>query len=464
VTRPASLLSSLTLASLIAGGAMLLWAGVIQCVIVALTMTVGTVRVEHSHLSFDNDGIPFVQVRSTESSAYSLTYTDLDGIPRDKPTDTGIGAYIRIDTPGSWDWIASSESRFRRVRRIAANQEETEIWFLLHDGADPGGCWLECYSTEVSARVACIGINGMTAEVPASDHRFQVSLKELLTTNVIGFLTDSGQHLYYGGSGSPAILYLAAVDGVRQIDLESRTTTTICERPSGFVGISGCLRGESDPARFRRRGFDPTDWYVLIRTNNSLLRTDAAGDGLFSISLPAEFSDHGLTYRETISGRPFVVAESRNTSTRFVDVRGAIFDVSETGELLNRRDYQWRDLSGGLSEPVENIIQALAMPTSLLAGGAAVISFVSNTGGRDRLWLTLPIAALSGLIAAWLCAKHQAGHGFSNRLVWWGFTFLFGVFGYLGYRFHRRWPPVEFHTITADEFVGPEASGIEVFA
>ncbi len=134
--------------------------------------------------------------------------------------------------------------------------------------------------------------------------------------------------------------------------------------------------------------------------------------------------------------------------------------------------------AGGTPSGIGNLlIVAVAIANILLRGRiglliAAVAAWNSAAAGTPwsqlQSWLRFMPAVLSGLIAAWLCRRHQAslghqtGPGHPHRMLWITFVVLFGVFGYIGYRYHRRWPVWDSEFDSVNGFAPPAMTGIEV--
>jgi hypothetical protein len=94
------------------------------------------------------------------------------------------------------------------------------------------------------------------------------------------------------------------------------------------------------------------------------------------------------------------------------------------------------------------------------------------------LYLAITLAAGAALAVA--CYRRQARYQLSRaeRIGWPLFVFLFGIAGWIGYRYCRRWPPLDVcpacHelaprdqdvcVICGREFPLPEAKGTEIFA
>ncbi len=180
--------------------------------------------------------------------------------------------------------------------------------------------------------------------------------------------------------------------------------------------------------------------------------------------------DSRIFYSESFANRRFLHTTSIVSHYEKSFVKGAIFEVSESGELLNRRGYAWENSTGNPTEFADSLRLGMSAPSPLIAASAAGISAAEGTPwSRLQSWLRFTPAVLSGLIGIWLCRRHQAslGHqaglGDSHRILWLTFVVLFGVFGYIGYRYHRRWPVRNSEFDSVNGFAPPPMAGIEVF-
>jgi hypothetical protein len=451
-------ISSVSLAVLVCFGAMLLWAGLVQVATKAATTIAGSGRdYVHHTIQYDVDFGPLVYTYKHQyGSATVGTYTDLNGLPRDEPE---LGSGNSIETLAS-----RSQSYPSRVRISAHSYSPREIWFLVHDGNGAGGCWLECYTPGIPGRTICLGTMGATEETPDLEHRFDVDLISWKYRQSIGGLQNN--FIQYGSWDSPGLLFLAANDGIRLVNLEKRSCTLIASLPEGFEGIYGGRRSRVDgPTDSRKRRYDPSDWHVIIRTVDSLLRMNLDGSGLIRMELPEDIRSHKINYCETYDGSPYLHASLEVPVFDKTSVRGAVFDVSSSGELSNRRDYAWLNSRNALPETADSLCRGMEMPSPMLTGGAAVFSAATGApwSPTQNTLRFLP-AIVSGVIAVWFSRRFQARQPHSHQTFWLVFAACLGVFGYIGYRYHRRWPPVGFREMTVDSFVAPAANGLEVFA
>jgi len=451
-------ISSVSLAVLLCFGGMLLWAGLVQVGTKAATVVAGSAgeRVNYS-IDYDEDFAPLIRIGKSEyGSATVETYTDLNGRHRDKPV-RGSGTFIET-------FAARRQSYPDRVKSFAESYSPREIWFLVHDGNAEGGCWLECYTPGIPGRTTCLGTLGATEETPDLEHRFDVDLSSWKFRKSVGGL-DNGT-LRYGSWNFPGILFLAANDGIRLVNLEQRTCTLIASLPPGCVGIYGGLRARGDiPTIQRGRRFDPLDWHVIVRTDDSLIRMNLDGSDVVRMELPQDIRSYKINYCEMYDGSPYLLASLDVPVFDKTSVRGAIFDVNSSGELTNRRDYAWVNPRTALSETADSLCRGMEMPTPLLTGGAAFFSAATGAPwSRTQNTLRFLPAIVSGLIAVWFSRRFQSRQPHSHQTFWLVFAACLGVFGYIGYRYHRRWPNAELREASVDSFIPPALNGLEVFA
>jgi hypothetical protein len=189
------------------------------------------------------------------------------------------------------------------------------------------------------------------------------------------------------------------------------------------------------------------------------------GSDIVKMELPRDVRSHKIDYCETYDGSTYLHASLNVPVFDKASVRGAIFDVNSSGELLNRRDYAWVNQGRGLSETAESVSLGMAMPAPLLTAGAAAFSAATGApwSPTQNTLRFLP-AIVSGCVAVWFSMRFQSKQPHSHQAFWLVFVACLGVFGYIGYRYHRRWPPAELRAMTADSFATPAANGLEIFA
>ena len=464
-------ISSLTLAVFIACGALLLWAGLVQIVTHVVALVVGSpAELVFRGVGMDENGDPTVTVRDIKPGVpQQYRYTDLNGNHRDKPVDQFEFRMTIESLPMYANGTQLADSQLKRVSSVAQSSNPLECWFLVHDGRSSGGCWLECYTPPIPGKVMCIGASGASLKIPEQSAKFSIRLADIVMTHVVSDYKGSST-MNYDSPRSFNLRFLATSAGIYVIDFKDRTALKFSERPAGFIRMDVGLRYDAEPKKNQGNTYDPANWCLLIRTRNSLIRMDAAGGDVMQISLPEDVRDSRIFYSESFANRRFLHTSSIVSHYEKSFVKGAIFEVSENGELLNRRDYAWENSTGNPTEFADSLRLGMSAPSPLIAASAAGISAAAGTPwSRLQSWLRFMPAVLSGLIGAWLCRRHQAslghqaGPGHSHRILWLAFVVLFGVFGYIGYRYHRRWPVRNSEFESVNGSAPPPMTGIEVF-
>lgn len=455
-------ISNVTLAGAIAVGAMLLWAGLVQVGKVVLQSARSMRDFESRHISFDDDGQPLIRVQKRTGGVVETTYTDLAGLRRERPTSNGSHYRLYLDAfavvpPSIW---MTSDIHLHRVRLLAESYDPTENWYVVHGTEDGGTCWLECYELGVPGRLLCLGETGTSESPPVPADRFQLTPID----NVLGrrqCQLYNGQ-MRYGSSLSPGFILLACDDGIRLVDLANRTSRVMATMPSDFVGMAvGRSNSDEPPSSLAQRGFDPAEWQIMIRTTSSLICMDANGRQWMTLAIPEEHQNHRLNLIENFDGTMLLYAKSQQIIYDASHDQGSFYDVTRTGELKNRRGYAWKDPYSGLSELADSCCTSLAVPMPVFVAGEAFGSSLTGQPWSQKLfWPRLITSLLSGGLAVLLCLRHQKEQTVSHRIFWIVFVALFGIFGFIGYRFHRHWPSFA----ATRPFAAKPTTGLEVFA
>ena len=147
--------------------------------------------------------------------------------------------------------------------------------------------------------------------------------------------------------------------------------------------------------------------------------------------------------------------------------------ISPSGEVLTQQVITRRNPHhGGYGEVSDTVVMnvaALAVPgtltSTLFAGG--LLPLLNDRGSNpiseritESLGMTWPAILIATLLSAGLCwfvVRRQAEYRLPHSYGWLVFVFLLGLPGYLGYRFHRKWP-------VKDIPPAPVSTGCEIFA
>jgi hypothetical protein len=92
------------------------------------------------------------------------------------------------------------------------------------------------------------------------------------------------------------------------------------------------------------------------------------------------------------------------------------------------------DLAAGIVYPLARMLSGQAA-----SYGEALRQTISH------LWPSLLLAHLLAAVLAWLCYRRQVLYAADSRsrVVWPVLVFLFGLPGWIGYRYHRAWPQLD---------------------
>lgn len=74
----------------------------------------------------------------------------------------------------------------------------------------------------------------------------------------------------------------------------------------------------------------------------------------------------------------------------------------------------------------------------------------------------IPVSVVVGLVCAVACWRRQKRYRSDRTRTWIAFVFLFGLPGWLAWKFHKRWPPLDLVNVFDIGFVGPVPNGLEI--
>jgi hypothetical protein len=345
-----------------------------------------------------------------------------------------VSRFLAPDEP--WDW---------RTVTFADRRDPQITWYFLCDGQRHGRAYLVAYDVENARRVGYLGPDGFR-EGPLSpaeqfpfdgtDRGAHFRVHNLVQERGGAFLPMSMRGEQRRGS-QPWRIYVEGDDNrIYQIDLEARSVRVVLEgkpiRSSGLLTRAG-------------RAF------LAVRTDEAILLLDSNGQITRSFPLADELREANFTWFETAGG---------GAMTFWYEG-----DPSRPGEV--RAIVSWFDADGHRTRQEETELYfstpkhlgqemgiMLPMPLALDWLIGVWIPLRQNnlwTGGSYSKGLAQALAeyglALVGVhgLAAVLAGltyhrlvRYGADRG--ERLAWPLFVFVFGLPGWVAFRFGRSWP------------------------
>lgn len=442
-----NILPRMALAFVLATGFAVAW-----CLVGMWTYESGRERGHSEDLHFKADGTPYV----VDSDEYFRTrggqaeVADADKEPPFVRLAAGRRAPL-IPGAAPWTW---------RLRTFGENKQSS-AWFFVSDGRSRGFAYFVSYDREANERVGYLGKRGFSEKEPPDEEKFPFATIEdfpfpawppAIMSNV-----HSRQGLFYGlptiwnrqretpGDLSQSVVYIQTRDDkVFRINLSERT-----------VGVAF----EGEPIRATdlipfTRGMNSDGAVLAIRTDQAIVLLSARDQVVRRVPIPEELQERDFNWAELPSGEFLAVTGTQDYS-HSGKVSQRVFRI-DAGGNVTRRDEIWLQASG---ERSFRVVLGLVMPIPVaidlhvgLFGPAGSLQNRATDSYGDALawslnefWPSLTIAHLAALGLAWLCYRREVryGTGPRERIAWPLFVLVFGLPGWIGYRFGRSWPTLE---------------------
>ncbi len=369
-----------------------------------------------------------------------------------------------------------------------------ENWYFVLNDVRTGRGWLEGYDRATRERIGFIGRNGLSAEPPAESDQFAPAPGELLRGTYQRCLLEwqdffriYGDHnssaVHFDGKYPVSLRECLILDdaGVHLIDLQARTASVLVPGPVESMAAASQL--EPLPEGFVID--DPQDhWkedrrYLLkirlaIRTKESVQLLDLVRDQQRELNLPTELQTKPIDLMLLGDGgavaRTSTVVPLRSVGNGLDAVRMRLTWFQPDGRVARQEDVDYWRSSSTFSAEAGMLMANVAMPaplastilvclnTAFMSDDAAASGFLQRLSAVIRaMWPGILLALASGLLGCWLLERHRRRHRLPRDMRWLVFAFLLGVPGFVGYVWHRRWPPVQLAP-------APELTGIEIVA
>lgn len=382
-------------------------------------------------------------------------YTTTDGKPLDVPKDSYWLDGARLSAP-------PDEKELRRrlpwQERLGAASEFTRppiTWFLIHSPIADGDAYLIGYNQISNAVVGYMDRNGFRATPPPGDEWFPVIGSGSFGRQAFSFREASGSASYSGSQIPHESTFLVSGGQVWKLDLSSRTSEVFYASRDAVSVATSPIVSQASPDEV------PDDWRdgpfyklsgagVLVRTPTQIVGLDFKGRQRTAWTIPDDLRSRDFVWYELADGTA-VIAEQRFDGT---DSYTDYYWLDEQGNVTQREK-----VSLGPPSPAyeKYWIAAAVVPQTLIM---TFISYVlepfqavergyqpdfhtavaqSITDGWSA---TLTVYVLS-LGLATLTYRRQTRFGLRGPVVWALFVFLFGLPGWLAYRWHRHWPVLE---------------------
>lgn len=394
------------------------------------------------------------------------------------------------------------------VESSEADHDESIDWYLIRDSDHNGTAYFAGYSTKSCACVCYMGRRGFCLEKPAPKDRFaspptsscEEFESEVVCADIISHMDGKEDRWEKGEEGwweKDSIVYLLSGDQLLRVHRGSASVEVLHGAP-GLVSIgqyrlpakSRSSAIYSDPGYLERSlaGHSPLDdSFLLLRTEKEVLAFDACGRQMGRYSIPESLRT--TSFDALPLDKTTAVVEVRQWLPLADIARHRFLRINNQGCVLEEETV---DVPCQPSATIDSGFGVVAAPipayvTPAILFGTAHESFCWGESSSYssalvpalvNTWPALLAVNLLGASLAWACYRRQHRYGQRWTWLWVGFVFLFGLPGWVGYRFHRRWPPLqpcpscgkdaprdrEECCRCGEDFPSPALKGTEIFA
>lgn len=407
------------------------------------------------NLQFLEDGTPVVQYYLSNRYA-AWQYRDLEGRPLDLGMDVHqltvlslAGSTHEGDTPGRIGWE-------HRLRPFSDQHQPAQFWFFVTDGRAEGRAYFVGYDSLTNIRTGFVGTKGFrTDPLPAEEQfPFDGQAGGAIYHRVQGLQYSYGARYPYSyadrqlpGSLSLWTVFVQTRDQkVYRVDLSKRSVDVVSEQPTlRSIGLERAA-GSVPTAELHR---------LVVRLEDEIQTRDSNNQVLKRFRIPEELRSKSLAYCETSRGEAILYTTSL-PDVLDADIRYRIYWIDPAGRITRqaepalryRNSPQALRVVGGVLLPVPLLMDlgvGLARPFGLVLEGYETNWGAALTRALVEFWPSLLIAQLVGAVLAWRCYRRQVLYaaGGKERWLWPTFVFLFGLPGWIGYRYSRSWPMLE---------------------
>jgi hypothetical protein len=372
-----------------------------------------------------------------------------------------------------------------RVRAFPDDQvSPATYWYFIHDGNIDGKGYFVGYDSKSKHRVGYIGRSGFSEDMPVIDEWFPMDARKMKcgiypNTYSYGYLREPGGDPHSELDIPWSTVVMISGDQLLQIDLKNRSISALLKSPDmysiGRVDVHNSIPDStlSDDSRHH---------YLVLRTLNKVIFFDAAGKQVRTFEIPEDLRKRYFTLYDLGDDKALI---SYSKGYPFPENREELSWIDTSGKILRHEEATLSGIASlknelwyitfVLPELIALLFFILAIPFS----ADLSVTYASALGHvlLDFMPALIVVCILSAILALF-CYRRQRCIALPWTKCWVGFVFLFGLPGFLGYMFHRRWPPMENCPACGKEvahdrercsacgsaFPRPEPKGIEVFA
>ena len=314
-------------------------------------------------------------------------------------------------------------------------------WFLVHTSRIEGQAYFIGYDDATKQPVGYIGSDGFRNSPPDRSEWFAMDAapRERLVANASSSRTAAGVTVIASKSALPrGVVFLAADDRVWEIDLKARTARVLFDS-AATVSMAAATTTDGQAE-------------LLVRTRSEVIAVDFQGRRRTSWQLPSELSATGFQWYALAEGTALAQTLRQSHNVLSVDLtwigRGGKVTKTESLEAqlgLPAGGPTWFFMIAAMtpSPLTMTTVSAIGLPSSEVSRGEASDLPTAVVRTLAEAWPALLLVYLMSASLAWLAYRRQVRYALPGAGAWSAFVALFGVPGWLAYRWHRRWPVLE---------------------
>jgi hypothetical protein len=369
----------------------------------------------------------------------------------------------------------------------------TEMWYFIHDGRLDGKAYFVGYDSKTKLCLGYLGRKGYIKEIPGDEDAFPFDGRLMYSERYLSkFLYREIGSIWsrnYDQVTREPIrsflsrneAFLVSEDEVFDIDLYAKIMKPIIKAPNLISG--GALWWNTiEPNNL-------TTFYWVFRSSKKLFLFDESKKQVGEFVIPEKLRKGDISVALVKDNLKTLILHTtadrediRRQNLDWIDPEGKILrheEITYEQDIpANKPKYEpkcdW-SMAFMLPSPIELLI---LLPTGCAGGSNNECYADAFHRNLAENWQALLIFFLVSALLAFFCYRRQRRYSLPITWIWMGFVLLFGVPGYLGYLFHRRWAvledcPVCKKKVPRDRdacsacgksFPSPELKGIEVFA
>jgi hypothetical protein len=395
------------------------------------------------------DGEPVI-VRMSRDARATEQVLSLDGEPQQVTTQDLLYPHYTYSLEQSPYLMQRADWSVRLASATDAGVPPV-YWYVVHDGRRPAHAFGVGYHSKTRQIVGYFGRDGFAEVQPPRDQWFEVpSENGLYGTTNSNWL---GREPVYAG-GEPNFLMLADgklwdVNLVRK-DLKAvldcpqavsigQTWKILAERPSTPMGANPLLAQQVTPLA------------GLLREPDRVQVVEATSGKTTAFALPASLRRLTLAASLLPDGNLLVYGTDWRKQSEH-----EVAWLSPDGQVVKQQRVR---LASWTSQPSWAILGwqaaiAAPLPAAIVLFTAGVPASLVSMDEADtysaglskvlgQIWSSILAVFVVGGVCAVAAYRRQQRYGLPHAAAWAAFAFVFGVPGWIAYRFHRTWPVLE---------------------